>query len=95
MNEVNSMGVHEIGNPTGAADPSNTDEIGLSEFKFLNDVEEGGENGKVSAGGTPGRVVSLELLLGEFLGGLRRFVVGHRTGVPFLEGWGLRIQARN
>ena len=75
VNEVNPMGVHEIGEAGRAADAGDTNDFLVRNAEFLDHIEEGGEDGKVSAGRAPCGVVGLQLLLGELFGG--RSGIGH------------------
>ena len=69
VDEVDAEGVDEVREAGRAADARDADDLLVGDLELLDDVEEGGQDGEVSAGRTPGRVVGLELLLGEFLGG--------------------------
>ena len=81
VNEVYPVRIDEVGEPAGASDTGHADEIGLGQAEFLDDVEERSEDGEVSAGRAPGRMVGLELLLGEFLLRLGGLCIGHRYEV--------------
>jgi hypothetical protein len=69
VDEVDAVGVDEVGEARGAADAGDTDDFFVRKAKLLDDVEKGGEDGEVTAGRAPSRVIGFELLFGERFGG--------------------------
>ncbi len=69
VDEVDAVGVDEIGETRGAADAGDADDFLVGQAELLDDVEEGGEDGEVTAGRAPGRVVGFELFFCERFGG--------------------------
>ena len=66
MDEVESVPVDEVREARRTPDPGNGDDFFVGDLEFLENFEEGGEDGKVTAAGAPGRVVGGKFLLGEF-----------------------------
>ena len=67
MNEVDAVGVHKVWESRRATDAGDNADFFVRNAGLLDNIEEGRENSEVSASGTPGWVVGLELLLGELL----------------------------
>ena len=68
MDEMDAMTVHKVGEPGTATDAGDGDNLFVGDLEFFQNFVEGGENGKIAATRTPGRMVSGQLLLGEFFG---------------------------
>ena len=69
VDEMDAVGVDEVGEARGAADAGDADDLFVGDPQFLDDVEEGGEDGEVTTARTPRGVVRFEHLLGESFGG--------------------------
>lgn len=77
MDEVNAVGVHEIGEARGAANAGYDADLLMRNAEFLDDIEKGSENSEVATSGAPSRVIGFELLLGELFCGSSGGDVGH------------------
>ena len=63
MNEVSSVGLNEIGKATGTADTCNRCHLFMVQSALLDELEVEGQNGEITATGTPCWVVGRDFLL--------------------------------
>jgi len=68
VDEVDPVTIDEVGKSRRASDPGDRADLLMGDLEFLEHLEKGGEHGKVTATGTPGRVVGGEVFFGERLG---------------------------
>src|SRR3954453_13746105 len=64
MDEVRAVAVHEIREARGTADPGQGTDLLVFDILFLEHFVERSQNSKISATGTPRRVVGRDCLLG-------------------------------
>ena len=81
MDEVDPVGIHEIGKAGRTTNSGNTDDFLVGNAEFLNHVEKGSQNSEIAAGWTPGGMIGLELFFGELFGGSGRGQVRHNKNL--------------